>query len=344
VAVRLWTLKLEKPIESRKFRQFIFFRQWERLKKYANDRAIRLIGDMPLFVSLDSAEVWSQPEMFYLENGHPTVQAGVPPDYFSKTGQLWGNPLYRWDVIARNNYRWWIDRFRATHAMVDIIRLDHFRGFVQYWEVPGQDTTALNGRWVAGPGEELFNVVQNTLGKLPIIAEDLGIITPDVDALRDKLGFPGMRVLEFAFTNEPKADDYRPHNYPRNCVVYTGTHDNDTILGWFNKCSAGEDEEERARRCSLALKYIGCDGSEINWAFIRLAHMSVAEMAVIQLQDVLGLGSKARMNTPGTSEGNWTWRFTPGMLTDAIESRLKESTELYDRHSLVSIHQTFKQG
>jgi 4-alpha-glucanotransferase len=327
--------RLGHEIQCHKYEQYQFFKQWPELKKYCNEHGIRLVGDIPIFVALDSAEVWSHPEMFYLDSGgKPTVVAGVPPDYFSKTGQLWGNPIYRWDVMAADGYAWWIERLQATHTLVDIIRLDHFRGFEKYWEVPGTDTTALNGRWVPGPGAELFEAVQKALGTLPIIAEDLGVITSEVDALRDRFGFPGMRVLQFAFGNDPKADDYKPHNYPQNCVVYTGTHDNNTTIGWF-KGSDVEDstqsKRERERERQSALKYAGTDGHEINWDFIRLALMSVADTAIIPMQDILGLGSEARMNLPGTTSGNWCWRFTSDMLTDAIKGRLKELTLLYGR-------------
>jgi len=273
--------------------------------------------------------------MFYLDSsGKPTVVAGVPTDYFSTTGQLWGNPRYRWDVMASDGYAWWIERFRATNALVDIIRLDHFRGFEKYWEVPSTDITAMNGRWVSGPGVELFEAVQKVLGTLPIIAEDLGVITPEVDALRDQLDFPGMRVLQFAFGSDLKADDYKPHTYQRNCVVYTGTHDNNTTVGWF-KDMAIEDttqsREEKKRERQTALKYLGTDGHDINWDFIRLALMSVANTAIIPMQDVLGLGSEGRMNFPGRAEGNWCWRFMPEMLTDEIKDKLKQLTILYGR-------------
>lgn len=330
-----WSKKLAREIQCHDYQQYQFFKQWSELKNYCNEHGIRLIGDIPIFVALDSAEVWAHPEMFYLDaSGKPTVVSGVPPDYFSKTGQLWGNPLYHWDVMAEQGYAWWTERFRATHALVDIIRLDHFRGFEKYWEVPGTDTTAMNGRWVPGPGAELFEVVEKALGALPIIAEDLGVITPEVDALRDQFGFPGMRVLQFAFGNDPKADDYRPHNYSRNCVVYPGTHDNNTTLGWFKGDDIGDitqSREERETEKRLALKYLGTDGHEINWDFIRLALMSVADTAIIPLQDVLGLGSDAKMNLPGTTEGNWRWRFTFEMLSDEIKDRLKELTVLYGR-------------
>jgi len=262
------------------------------------------------------------------------VVAGVPPDYFSWTGQLWGNPLYRWDKMAGDGYSWWTTRLRVMLKMTDFIRLDRFRGFEKYWEIPGTDTTAVNGRWIPGPGAELFQAVQNALGTLDIIAEDLGMITPEVEALREQLGFPSMRVLQFNFDSDPKADAYRPHNYPRNCVVYTGTHDNNTAIGWFR----GEDvkdstqsKEEREKETQLALKYMGTDGREINWDFIRLALMSVADTAIIPMQDVLGLDSEARMNLPGTMEGNWRWRFVSDMLTEEIKARLKELTALYGR-------------
>ena len=334
-ALERWRKRLAHEIQCHKYLQYQFFKQWSELKKYCNERGIRLIGDIPLFIALDSAVVWSSPEIFYLDaSGKPTVVAGVPPDYFTKTGQLWGNPLYRWDVMAQDAYAWWIERFRATRALVDIIRLDHFRGFEKCWEIPAIDTIAMNGRWVPGPGAELFETLQGALGALPIIAEDLGVITPEVDALRDRFGFPGMRVLQFAFGSDPKADDYKPHNYPRNCAVYTGTHDNDTTIGWFmgddpNDTTQSKEEREEERR--LALKYLGTDGSEINWDFIRLALASVADTAIVPLQDVLGLGSEARMNRPGTTTGNWRWRFASDMLSDEIRARLKELTTLYDR-------------
>jgi len=334
-ALERWSKRLATEIRRHKYLQYQFFRQWAELKKYCNDRGIRLIGDIPLFIALDSAVVWSSPEMFYLDaSGKPTVVAGVPPDYFTKTGQLWGNPIYRWDIMAKDGYSWWIERFRATRALVDIIRLDHFRGFEKYWEIPATDTIAMNGRWVPGPGAELFEALQRALGALPIIAEDLGVITPEVDALRDRFDFPGMRVLQFAFGSDPKASDYKPHNYTRNCAVYTGTHDNDTTIGWFrgdDPNDTTQSKEEREKERWLALKYLGTDGREINWDFIRLALASVADTAIVPLQDVLGLGSEARMNRPGTTTGNWRWRFTPDMLKDEIKGRLSELTTLYDR-------------
>jgi 4-alpha-glucanotransferase len=334
-SLKHWSKKLNYETRYHKYQQYQFFKQWSELKEYCSKHEIRLIGDMPIFVALDSAEVWSHPDMFYLDDGgRPTVVAGVPPDYFSETGQLWGNPLYRWDVMARDAYAWWIERFRAARHLVDIIRLDHFRGFEQYWEIPATDTTATKGRWVPGPGAKLFQAVQDTLGSSPIIAEDLGMITPEVDALRDQFGLPGMRVLHFSFGSDPKANEYRPYNYPRNCVVYTGTHDNNTTVGWFRGDDvedSTQSKEERDREKQVALTYLGTDGREINWDFIRLALMSAADTAIIPMQDVLGLGSEARMNTPGKPQGNWCWRFTPDMLTEEVKSRLKKLTALSGR-------------
>jgi 4-alpha-glucanotransferase len=333
-AIQHWGQKLADEIRNHQYQQYQFFKQWGQLQKYCHERGIRLVGDMPIFVALDSAEVWSHPEMFYLdEKGQPTVVAGVPPDYFSKTGQLWGNPLYRWDVMAKDNYGWWIERFRAITRMFDIVRLDHFRGFEKYWEVPGTATTAIKGRWVSGPGAKFFEVVHQVLGELPIIAEDLGMITPEVHALRDLLKFPGMRVLQFAFSGDPK-NTHLPHNYPRNCVVYTGTHDNTTTVGWYRGEDIGnttESKVERERDRKMALKYLGTDGREINWDFIRLSLMSVADTAIIPLQDILGLGGQARMNIPGTTKDNWRWRFRPDMLSDEARERLREMTGLYGR-------------
>ncbi len=334
-ALEHWRLKLAKEIEAHKFFQFLFFRQWNALRLHCRDLGIRIIGDVPIFVAHDSADVWSHPELFHLdERGYPTRVAGVPPDYFSATGQLWGNPLYRWEVLADSGYAWWIERLRAALRFVDIIRLDHFRGFEAYWEVPAGESTAIHGRWVKGPGAHFFEVVQRELGPLPIIAEDLGVITPGVLQLRDRFGFPGMKVLQFAFADDPSARAFRPHNYPRNCVVYTGTHDNDTTVGWFRRIDGSDttqSPEEARRERQVALKYLGTDGSEIHWDFIRLAFSSVANTAIVPLQDVLGLGSEARMNLPGRPEGNWQWRFTSEMLTPAVRQRLAEMAEVYER-------------
>lgn len=312
-------------IEYQRFIQYLFFEQWLALKQYANDLGIKILGDIPIFVAYDSADVWANSELFFLDDeGKPTVVAGVPPDYFSATGQLWGNPLYRWDVLRERGYTWWIERFRATLTMFDIVRIDHFRGFAAYWEVPATEETAINGQWTPGPGAELFEAVDRALGGLPIVAEDLGIITPDVEELRDRFGFPGMRVLQFAFG--VKADQpYLPHNHIQRCVIYTGTHDNDTTLGWWRT----SPENER-RHVQL---YLGRSGDDISWDFIRAALSSVAETAIIPLQDVLALGSEARMNTPGLAGGNWTWRVDLRRFTPPIVARLRELTILYGRYA-----------
>jgi 4-alpha-glucanotransferase len=323
-ALAEWTRHLNEELRFHAYVQFQFFSQWQQLKRYANDHSVRILGDIPIFVAYDSADVWAHPDIFALDaDGNPTVVAGVPPDYFSASGQLWGNPLYRWDVLAQRGYDWWIERFRATLALVDMVRLDHFRGFAAYWEVPAGETTAINGRWVPGPGAALFEAVGAALGRLPIIAEDLGLITPDVEALRDRFNFPGMKVLQFAFgagADQP----YLPHNYTPHCVVYTGTHDNDTTAGWWHNSATPKE------RTHVQL-YLGRDGSDISWDFIRLALASVAETAIIPLQDVLGLGSEARMNTPGRAGGNWSWRYTPELLSPQVAERLATLTQLYGR-------------
>lgn len=333
--VEYWTKELNHEIRFQKYIQFQFYIQWHGITEYCHERGIKIIGDLPIFVALDSAEVWSHPELFKLDNnGAPTVVAGVPPDYFSQTGQLWGNPLYNWDIVKSNNYRWWTERIKFACNQLDIIRLDHFRGFEKNWEIPAGESTAINGRWVPGPGAELFELIEKELGILPFIAEDLGVITPEVIALRDKFEFPGMKVLQFAFGNDPLADEYKPHNYVPNCCVYTGTHDNNTTIGWFKE---NEDEtttrtkQEREEERKRALDYLGTDGSEINWDFIRAALKSPANTALIPLQDVLGSGSEARMNRPGILKGNWRWRFTFNMLTDEIKLKLKELTHFYGR-------------
>lgn len=321
-------------IEAHKFFQFVFFKQWLLLKKYANERGVRIIGDMPIFVAHNSADVWARPHLFKLkEDGTPSVVAGVPPDAFSATGQLWGNPVYDWDRMREENFGWWTERVRETLKIVDVVRLDHFRGFAAAWEVPADHETAEHGSWVEAPGGELFNSLRSALGHtLPIIAEDLGTITPDVHRLRDEFGFPGMRVLQFAFGGDPH-DTHLPHEYVRNTVVYTGTHDNDTVAGWFSARSperAGDDEGLRRER-ELCLKYLGVEGAEIHWDFIRAAWRSVAAIAIAQLQDVLGLGSEARMNTPASAEGNWAWRFEEGALTDEMRERLRDTTFIFGR-------------
>ncbi len=307
-----------------RFHQFLFFSQWSALKHYANRKGIRIIGDIPIFVAYDSADAWAHRELFHFDpEGRPTIVAGVPPDYFSATGQLWGNPMYRWDVMKESGFRWWVDRFRANLVLVDIIRLDHFRGFEACWEVPASETTAINGKWVPAPGYDLFQTLRGMVGDIPIIAEDLGVITPPVRALRDAFGFPGMKVLQFAFGGDP-ASEYLPHNFSPNSVVYTGTHDNDTTAGWHHATST-ENERDLVRR------YIGTDGREIHWDFIKAALFSVSHTAIIPIQDVLGLGSEGRMNYPGRPSGNWTWRLWPGWQNEGMRARLAELTWLSGR-------------
>ncbi len=335
-AVARWSVRCAREIRLHKLAQFLFFEQWQGVRDACRARSIQIMGDLPIFVAHDSADVWAHRELFRLDSdGRPTVLAGVPPDYFSATGQLWGNPHYRWDVLAQTGYGWWIDRFRALLAMVDRVRIDHFRGFEASWEVPGHAATAEQGVWVAGPSASLFEAVRSALGmdRLPFVAENLGVITPKVEALRERLGFPGMAILQFAFGNDPQAPDFKPHNYPRNLVVYTGTHDNDTTVGWWTggdghdtrSDSEIENERERARR------YLGFDGREMHWEFIRAALASVADTAIVPAQDLLGLGSEARMNRPGTASGNWRWRLVPGQLDRRTAQRLAVMAETYDR-------------
>jgi 4-alpha-glucanotransferase len=305
------------------FCQWCFFRQWRKLKHYANSRGVRIIGDMPIFVAYQSADVWSGQHLFELgADNLPTVIAGVPPDYFSETGQRWGNPLFRWPAHEQENYAWWIERMRKSAEMFDIFRIDHFRGFAGYWEIPASEPTAINGRWMPGPGEKLFCAIRKALGKLPIIAEDLGVITPDVVALLKKFGLPGMRVMQFAFGGSSD-NAYLPHHFINNMAVYVGTHDNDTSIGWFNSASA----HERAFVC----KYLRTEGVEINWDLIHAASLSVADIAIHTMQDVLGLDSEHRMNRPGKPDGNWEWRFTWGQVAAEYSDRLYEISALHGR-------------
>lgn len=315
--------ELAQIVGLHQFTQFLFFRQWRELKKHANQMGVRLIGDVPIFVSPDSADLWANPQFFQVDDKcQPTVVAGVPPDYFSQTGQLWGNPLYHWEKIKATGYAWWIARLKATLHTVDVVRLDHFRGFEAYWEVQAGMPTAEKGKWIKGPGTDLFDALRNALGGLPLIAEDLGLITPEVDTLREKLGLPGMRVLQFAFGDTPQ-NRFLPHHYEKNTVVYTGTHDNDTTHGWYSQL--GGDESDFVRR------YLARDGNDIAWDFIRLAWGSVADYAIAPLQDVLSLGSEARLNSPGRPSGNWSWRYQSDALTDGLQDRLAGLTELYSR-------------
>ena len=326
LALERWRLALNNLVGYHQYTQFLFRKQWSKLKAYANEHGIRIIGDIPIFVAFDSADTWAHQDLFYFdEQGKPILVAGVPPDYFSPTGQLWGNPLYRWDVMAQDGYAWWIARFKSVLQQADVVRLDHFRGFEAYWAVPAGEETAVNGEWVKGPGKDLFRSVEQALGPVPMIVEDLGLITPEVDALREELGFPGMKVLQFAFSGDPD-HPYLPHNFERNCLVYPGTHDNDTILGWIG--TVGEQERKALRQ------YLGGRGEALNWELIRLAFGSVANTAIVPLQDILGVGSEGRMNTPGRASGNWGWRYSPDMLTVAVSDRLKALTEIYGRATI----------
>jgi 4-alpha-glucanotransferase len=327
--------ELARDIAVEKFAQYAFDAQWSALRKYAKGRGVGLIGDIPLVVAHDSADVWQRPELFFLDSeGEPAWVAGVPPDYFSATGQRWGNPIYRWDRMKKDRYAWWTARLRLMLRRFDAIRLDHFIGFTRFWRVAADRPDAIVGRWIKGPGADFFSAVQKALGDLPLIAEDLGVVAPDVFALRDRFGFPGIKVLQFAFGTDPYAYTFLPHNYPRNAVVYTGTHDNDTTVGWFRDAGGGwstrtpaETEAEREK----ALAYLGTTGQEIHWDMIRAALGSVANVAIVPLQDVLGLGSESRMNRPGKESGNWTWRFAANALTPSIERRLATLTRTYGR-------------
>ena len=327
-ALAAWGRAHAEWLDRERFLQFVFARQWRRLRAYAHERGVRLVGDIPIFVAHDSSEVWSHPEWFQLDaRGLPTVVAGVPPDYFSVTGQRWGNPLYRWDRLAEEDYGFWVERLRHTLDLVDLVRIDHFRGFEAYWEISGAEETAVHGRWVPGPGRDLFRALRRALGQdLPLIAEDLGVITEDVEDLRDDLELPGMAILQFAFESTTGGfgrSQYLPHNHRRRLVVYTGTHDNNTVRGWWD--ATDEPVRDHVRR------YLNTDGSEIHWDFIRAALSSVAQAAVFPLQDALGLGAEACMNRPGTTEGNWTWRLADDAFTPVLAGRLRELSELYGR-------------
>lgn len=317
--------QLSEVIFYYKFVQYEFFRQWSELKNYANERGVSIIGDIPIYVAHDSADVWAHRDIFCLdeETGEAAQMAGVPPDYFSATGQLWGNPVYDWEALEKQDFHWWVQRFEAMLDYVDIIRIDHFRGFEAFWSVPQGEETAVNGEWVKAPGDQLFETIREKLGKLPVLAEDLGTITPEVLALRDKFEFPGMKVLHFAFGSDSD-NPYLPFNVLQNCAIYTGTHDNDTSIGWYNTASDWEK-----RNLWLYLGSISPDG--VNWDLIRLALSSVANQAIIPLQDILSLGTQARMNVPSQAEGNWEWRYYAEALTEELSDRLKNLTVLFGR-------------
>ncbi len=323
-AKKEWKKKLNDSITYYSFLQFLFFRQWKSLKSYANENGIRIIGDIPIFVSLDSVDVWANKDLFELDTkGYPLSVAGVPPDYFSSTGQLWGNPLYDWKAHKKQGYQWWIARVKHQLQLVDILRIDHFRGFSAYWSVPYGEETAINGKWIDGPGKELFLAIEKQLGKgLPILAEDLGVITDDVEELRDAFHFPGMRVLQFAF-DDPNDNIMMPHNHIENCVCYTGTHDNDTSKGWYY--NASKQSQKKAR------EYMNTGAADISWAFIRTALSSVAKYTILPLQDIMSLGTEGRMNLPGQAGGNWSWRYSSKQLDKQWQAYLKSLTTLYHR-------------
>lgn len=329
-----WRERVAEGIGFHEFVQYAFEGQWTDLRAACAARGIKLIGDVPIFVAHDSADVWAHPELYYLdEHGRPEFMAGVPPDYFSEDGQLWGNPLYRWEVHARDDFAWWRLRLRALLEHVDIIRIDHFRGFEAYWEVPAGSQTAATGRWTPGPGRAFFHAVRKEMGSVPLIAEDLGVITPDVEALRDEFDLPGMRVMQFGFDADPASEKYLPHRFVNNCVAYTGTHDNDTTYGWFHArgstTTQPREEVEQAR--AFVRRYANSDGREIHWDMIRCLFASVADTAIVPMQDILGLDSRARMNFPGKAKGNWAWRYRAEQLDQAAADRLAELTALYGR-------------
>ncbi len=325
--------QLKREIRYYQFEQYLFFSQWQKLHAYANEKGIQIIGDLPIYVGLDSVDVWANQKIFELDNktARPTHVAGVPPDYFSKTGQLWGNPLYRWNTknsdVKKQLHDWWADRLQMIFSTVDVIRIDHFRGFESYWSVPAKEKTAVNGKWQKGPGITFFQEMEKRLGALPVIAEDLGLITPAVEKLRDNLGFPGMKILLFAFDGNPK-NEYLPYNYSKKCVVYTGTHDNDTAVGWYLSPEVSPDTKKQAKRFANRTDN---EASTFHRDMIYLAHSSPACLCVLPMQDVLGFGNDCRMNTPGTTENNWQWRCAGRFITDDLAEQLFESTRLFGR-------------
>ena len=323
-ALKAYGEKLADEVCFYQFQQYYFAKQWKALKKYANEKGIEIIGDIPIYVAFDSADTWANPQLFQFdEECKPIAVAGCPPDAFSADGQLWGNPLFRWDVMKQDDYSWWTKRIKAMADLYDIVRIDHFRGFDSYYAIPAGDDTAKNGTWKEGPGMDLFNSLEAKLGKLPIIVEDLGFLTPSVHKLLEDSGFPGMKVIQFAFDSREDSD-YLPHNYPKHCVVYTGTHDNDTVMGWMK--SAPKESEKFAKQNLNLTKEEG-----YNWGMMRAAWSSVADMAIVPLQDLLGLGSEARINTPSTIGENWKWRATSDQISNALAKKLYKYTEMYAR-------------
>ncbi|MCC7565486.1 MAG: 4-alpha-glucanotransferase [Methanomicrobiaceae archaeon] len=314
-------------MEYRMFLQYLFFTQWSRIRQYAAERGVRIIGDMAIYVAYDSADVWAHPEIFNLDDERqPITVAGVPPDIFSDIGQLWGNPVYRWEELAGRGYRWWVRRFERVFELYDMVRIDHFRGFIGYWEIPADETDAVIGEWKRGPGAEFFRFLQRKFLTFPVIAEDLGVITADVREVVREFNFPGIRVLLFAFVERVPDNPHMPHNHVQNCVLYTGTHDNNTVLGWFEQDATPEERER-------VFSYMGREiaPGEISGEFVRLALMSVADTVIIPIQDYLGLGAEARVNRPGTHEGNWEWRISPDLLTPDLARRMKDLAYTYER-------------
>ena len=325
---------LHDKFEKERFLQYVFFKHWRTLKKYCNEKGIWIIGDIPFYVTDDSADIWVHSGLFNLDREkRPHTLAGVPPDYFSATGQLWGNPVYRWSVLKERRYDWWVHRIGHNLKLFDFVRVDHFRGFVAYWEVPAAEKNAINGKWIEAPAEDFFSVILEKFPKAPIIAEDLGLITPAVWGVMDRFGLPGMKVLLFAFDEHLPANPYAPHNHVKNCIVYTGTHDNNTARGWFEN-EAAPDIKERL------FQYLGrqVTGEEVHLELIRLAMMSVANTAIFPLQDILGLGEQARMNRPAKKDGNWQWRLLPNQITPDVARRLLEMTEIYGRARMLNSH------
>jgi 4-alpha-glucanotransferase len=319
--------ELKDVIFREKFFQYVFYRQWLSLKEYCNAQGIKIFGDIPIYIDYNSVDVWTHPELFKLdEKKMPTAVSGVPPDYFSETGQLWGHPIYRWEALKATDYQWWIDRIAHNLKLCDLVRIDHFRGFVGYWEVPAGEPTAVNGKWVEGPSMDFFRTVLDRFPNLPLVAEDLGLITKDVSQVMRELDVPGMKVLLFAFGDDTATNPYLPHNLVRNCIAYTGTHDNNTVRGWFEH-EASEDEKSRL------LNYLGCrvSAAELHWSLVRLLMMSVADTVILPMQDVLGLGAEDRMNKPSVSDGNWRWRLDPNLVTPAIKEKLLSMTKTYGR-------------
>jgi 4-alpha-glucanotransferase len=335
--IRALKEKLRDQVEKEIFLQYLFSRQWFSLKRFLNDRGIQVIGDAPIYVNYDSADVWANPEIFELDaRKRPLYVAGIPPDYFSATGQLWGNPIYRWGVLKEKGYSWWIRRIGHNLKLFDFVRLDHFKGFVDFWEVPAKNRTAVKGRWVPGPKDGFFDALLKHFPSLPLIAEDLGVITAEVHRLRDRYGFPGMRVLQFAFGSDPLADLYKPIHYIKNCAAYTGTHDNDTLMGWLSGQSGHSTRtpDEIRRERNNVWRYLGLRSPKkkgLHWEVIRTLMMSPANLVIFPMQDLLGLGAEARMNRPGTNRGNWAWRLTGKQLTPSLGKRLGQMTEIYQR-------------